>query len=63
MVLICLNKPYKWIESHAVKIYDSYKMELAKKDDFFYAVTTSTGSRKNILLALKTIRQILGDQS
>lgn len=63
VVLICLNKPYKWIESHAVKIYDSYKMELAKKDDFFYAVTTSTGSRKNILLALKTIRQILGDQS
>ncbi len=58
-VLMYYKFPNDWIEKNTDRIYNDYKTELEEKNDFYHAVTSSTGSRKNILTALAAIQRIL----
>ncbi len=41
-----------------VKVRTAYRQRLTKDADFYSAITSSTGTRKNILISIGTIRDI-----
>lgn len=49
------------LEKNAEKIRKMYKEQLAEGNAFYDAVTSSTGTKKNVHFALETVRNILED--
>lgn len=58
-VLVHLELSDEWIKQNSEEIYRFYRKHLEDKDVLYHAVTSSTGSRRNVLTALDMIRQIL----
>lgn len=54
---ICMIKDYKWPDPETVRRL--YLNKLEKDGEFYQAITSSTGTRKNILISLNAIRNIM----
>lgn len=56
-----LNLDNYKLEKNAVRIREMYKEYLVEGNTFYDAVTSSTGTKKNVHFALETVRNILED--
>jgi len=61
VALHILNLEDSFVQNNSDQIFEKYKLQLEEGSSFFEAITSSTGTKKNVLFALHTVINILED--